>query len=191
MFSEYFEAIGRLDAAAFQWLRTYHLHFFDPLMAGLSDVTRGGALWAVLAVLVGFLHPKRWPAVTQVLLAVGMSYFLADIVAKPYFNRARPFESYADTRVYGYRPTTRSLPSRHAANAVAAAYALTRLAPEGRAIFWGLAILVAISRVYLGVHYPADVIVGCLLGFVGAAWVVGGTRWTFQIPGSPAHKIKS
>ena len=39
------------------------------------------------------LHPKRWPAVTQALLALGLSYFLADTIAKPFFNRARPFET--------------------------------------------------------------------------------------------------
>ncbi len=176
---EFLNAIGRLDAAAFQWLRAYHSPFLDPVMAGLSDIARGGALWAGLALLVGLLHPRRWPAVVQVLLAVAMSYLLADMIAKPFFNRARPFERYTDTRVYGYRPTTRSLPSGHAANAIAAAYALTRLAPEGRAIFWALAILLAVSRVYLGVHYPADVLVGCLLGLAAAGVVVGGTRWSY------------
>ncbi|HKY22600.1 MAG TPA: phosphatase PAP2 family protein [Vicinamibacterales bacterium] len=179
MSAELLNAIGRLDAAAFQWLRAYHSPSIDTLMASLSDVTRGGALWVVLAVLIGILHPRRWPAVTQVLLAIGMSHLLADTVAKPFFNRARPFESYTETRVYGYRPTTRSLPSGHAANAIAAAYALTRLAPEGRAIFWVFAMLVAVSRVYLGVHYPGDVVVGCLLGLGGAAFVVGGTQWSY------------
>ena len=180
MRAEWLEAIGRLDAAAFQWLRTYHVPVLDTLMAGLSDVTRGGALWAGLALLIGILHPKRWPAVTQALLALGLSYLLADTIAKPYFNRARPFETYVETRVFGYRPTTRSLPSGHAANAIAAAYALTRLAPEGRAIFWSIAALVALSRVYLGVHYPVDVIVGGLLGLAAAALAIGQTRWHFH-----------
>src|SRR5688500_15811025 len=173
------EAIGRLDYAAFQWLRTHHSPLLDAVMAGLSDIARGSAIWIALALLIGFLHRSRWPAVTQVLLAIGLTFLITDYVAKPFFSRARPFESYADSRVYGYKPTTRSFPSGHAAGAIAGAYALGRLAPDARAIFWLLAVLIAFSRVYLGVHYPADVIAGGLLGLGIALFVVGGTRWRF------------
>jgi undecaprenyl-diphosphatase len=171
------EAIGRMDLAAFQWLRTHHWPLLDLVMAGLSDIARGGVLWFGLAILIALVHRGRWPAATQVLLAVLMTGLLIDFVAKPAFNRARPFESYADTRVYGYKPTTRSFPSGHAAQAMAGAYALTRLAPDSRAIFWILGFLVAFSRIYLGVHYPSDVIVGGLFGFAIARFVVGGTIW--------------
>ena len=180
MQADLFEAIGRLDFAAFQWLRTHHFSGLDVLMAGLSDVTRAGALWFGLAVLIALLHPSRWPAAVQVFLAIVLAHWLADYAAKPFFNRSRPFETYVETRVYGDRPTTRSLPSGHAANAIAAAYTLTRLAPEGRAIFWTLAALVAFARVYLGVHYPTDVIAGGVLGIAVAWFVVGGTSWTYH-----------
>ena len=177
--SEILEAVGRLDFALFQRLRTPQLPLLDALMAGLSDIARGNAIWIALAILIGFLHRSRWPAVVQVLLAVGLTVLITDYVAKPFFNRARPFESYAESRVYGYRPTTRTFPSGHASGAIAGAYALARLAPEGRTIFWVLAVLIAFSRVYLGVHYPSDVIVGALLGWVVASFVVGDTRWQF------------
>jgi undecaprenyl-diphosphatase len=173
------EAIGRLDFAAFQWLRTHHSPLLDALMAGLSDIAGGNAIWMALAVLIGFLYRSRWPAVVQALLAVVLAFLITDYVAKPFFNRARPFESYAESRVHGYKPTTRSFPSGHAAGAIAGAYTLSRLAPEARAIFWLLAALVAFSRVYLGVHYPGDVLAGALLGLGIAGFVVGGTTWQF------------
>ena len=171
------KAIGSLDLAVFQWLRSYQSAGLDVFMAGLSDVARGSAVWVGLALLIGLMYRSRWPAVVQVILALAVTHFMTDAVAKPYFNRARPFESYSDTRVYGYKPTTRSLPSGHAANAVAAAYTLSRVAPDARAIFWVLAILIAFSRTYLGVHYPTDVLAGALLGLGVAVFVVGGTRW--------------
>jgi undecaprenyl-diphosphatase len=174
------DVIGNFDAAAFRWLRTYHAPAIDVLMAGLSDISRGGTIWCVLSVIVALLRPTRWPAAVQVMLVVAVAHLAADFVAKPFFNRARPFETAAETRVYGVRPTTRSFPSGHAANAAGGAYALVRLAPEGGAIFWGLAIFVSVSRVYLGVHYPADVIGGGVLGLAVAWFVVGKTAWRFQ-----------
>ena len=179
MLAEAFEAMGRLDFAAFQWLRTHQSPLIDVVMAGLSDIARGGAIWIALAFLIAFLRPPRWPAIVQVLLAVALAFVLTDHVAKPFFNRARPFESYTDFRVYGYKPTTRSFPSGHAASAIAGACALVRMAPEARSIFWLFAILVAFSRVYLGVHYPADVLGGALLGLGIGKFVVAGTRWRF------------
>lgn len=185
MLSAPLDAIGRLDFAVFQWLRTHQSPWLDVLMAGLSDVARGGFIWIVFAFLIAFLYRSRWPAVVQVILAIVLAHLIADEVAKPYFNRSRPFESYAESRVYGYRPTTRSFPSGHAATAIAGVCALAHMAPEARSIFWIFAVLIAFSRVYLGVHYPADVLGGALLGFGVGQFVVGGTRWRFSNVRSP------
>jgi undecaprenyl-diphosphatase len=149
-------------------------------MAGLSDVGTANAIWVFLALLIAFIQRTRWAAAVQVILAVVITGQITDHVAKPLFSRQRPFETYAETIVYGHRPTTRSFPSGHAAGAIAGAYTLSRLAPESRPIFWTLAVLVAFSRVYLGVHYPGDIFAGALLGFLVAKFVVGGTRWNFQ-----------
>ena len=178
--AELLEAIGRFDYSVFQWLRAHHFPLLDSIMAGLSDIARGGAIWIVLAFLIACLHKSRWPAVVHVLLALTLAHVITNAVAKPYFNRQRPFETYTDARVYGYKPTTPSFPSGHAATAIAGAAALTRLAPEARSIFWIFAVLVAFSRVYLGVHYPADVIAGALLGLGIGKFVVGGTTWSFE-----------
>ena len=61
-----------------------------------------------------------------------------------------------------------SFPSAHAATSFAAAVLLTSLFPRRWPVFFGLAVAMAYSRVYVGVHYPGDVLAGALLGVLVA-----------------------
>jgi undecaprenyl-diphosphatase len=66
----------------------------------------------------------------------------------------------------------RSFPSAHAADTAAAAIVIGWAAPALTPVAVGIAALVGISRVYLGVHYPSDVVAGWVLGAaVGAALI--------------------
>jgi len=171
-----------LDLAAVRWLVAHRSPLLDPLMVGFSDF--GAYAWLALAVLIGFARPRRWPGIFQVVLAIALSTLLTDAVFKPLVGRSRPNVLHTDIDVIGTKETNASFPSTHASNAFAGAFALGQAIPEGRVIFWSIAVLVAISRVYVGVHYPLDVLFGGLVGFAAAAFVVGGTTWK---PGSPDH----
>lgn len=61
-------------------------------------------------------------------------------------------------------PTTSSFPSGHAMSSFACAYVLARLAPRLAVPAFVLASAIAVSRVYVGVHYPLDILVGAVLG---------------------------
>jgi undecaprenyl-diphosphatase len=91
---------------------------------------------------------------------------------KEAFDRARP--PVADPSFVSIVPPpgSDSFPSGHAAEAFAAATVLGALHPRLRVPAFVLAAVVALSRVYLGVHYPADVVVGAALGIVLGAVVV-------------------
>ena len=143
-------------------------------MAGLSDIARGRRHLGRLALLIGFLHPVAMAGRRAGVARDRARRSRHRYVAKPFFNRGAAVRELRRSRVYGYKPTTRSFPSGHAASAIAGAYALARLAPEARAIFWILAVLIAFSRVYLGVHYPADVLAGALLGLAVGKFVWEG-----------------
>jgi undecaprenyl-diphosphatase len=71
-------------------------------------------------------------------------------------------------------PRTYSFPSGHAASTFGAAFAVSRMWPSGRALWWIIAVLIGYSRIYLGHHYPLDVFGGALVGIGTALWVLGG-----------------
>jgi undecaprenyl-diphosphatase len=163
-----------LDVSLFRWILVHRSPLLDHSMIALSH--GGGFVWLGLAVLMGFVRRNHWGGVFQVALAIGLAALLSDTVVKPLVGRHRPYVVDVDLDVIAVREKSASFPSTHAANAMAAAYAISRAFPEVRAVLWLLALLVAFSRVYVGVHYPLDVIGGALIGLAAAAFVVGGTR---------------
>jgi undecaprenyl-diphosphatase len=167
--------VSSVDASLFRWVIAHRSPLLNQTMITLSH---GGALvWALGALLLGLLFRHRWPGVFQVTLAIGLAALLADVAAKPVVARHRPFMSISGYEVMAKPQRSGSFPSTHAAGAFAGAYAMSGLFPELRGALWIAAVLVAFARVYVGVHYPLDVIGGALIGLAAAAFAVGGTRW--------------
>ncbi len=94
-------------------------------------------------------------------------------IFKELFDRARP--PVAGIDAVGVIPASASFPSGHSATAFAAAVAVGLFYPRLRRPLLALAAIVALSRVYLGVHYASDVVAGSLLGVLlglAAVWTV-------------------
>jgi undecaprenyl-diphosphatase len=88
---------------------------------------------------------------------------------KRFFRRRRPFLAFVKARVLGPRPQDFSLPSGHAAAGFAGAFLLSIHVPLAAPVFYAVAAIVGLSRVYLGVHYPSDVVIGAAAGTILAA----------------------
>jgi membrane-associated phospholipid phosphatase len=116
-----------------------------------------------------------------VALAATLSFFAASSVnaaLKALFDRSRPPVAMDFDALVGV-PGSPSFPSGHAMTAFAVATALALLAPRLRWPVLGLAVVIAFSRVYLGVHYWLDVLVGAALGAaigLSLAWSVRACR---------------
>ena len=139
-----------------------------------SAIGAGAFVWWVTAVIAAVFPHKR-AAAWRMLLAVAFTFAVCDYALKPLINRPRPFEVDAAIKVIDARPGTRSFPSGHAAMAVAGAMAGSQLLPYSAWVWWPLAALIAISRIYIGVHWPTDVVAGALVGLATALFVLGGT----------------
>ena len=107
-------------------------------------------------------------------VALGLASISAAIL-KDAFDRARPAVADPTLQPLVATPGSSSFPSGHAATAFAAAAAVGVLCPRLRWPLYLLAALIALSRVYLGVHYWLDIAAGAVLGIViglGAAWLL-------------------
>jgi len=143
----------------------------EPLDRAFRELSRLEPRLVVLGATVAYVCWRRRDLLAVVLTAaaVALSYALCEVV-KRLVERARPHGGALDPLVPV--PSSFSFPSIHAATAFAAAVAVGALAPRLRVPLLVVAGLVALSRVWLGVHYPSDVIAGALLGCaVGAAVV--------------------
>ena len=149
--------------------------WLDDVMLLASALGAGGFIWWVTA-LITMVFPDKRAAAYRMLLAGLLTWSVSEFILKPGFDRARPFEVDASISVLDARPQTESFPSGHAAMAFAFALAGSRMIPGSAWVCWPLAAVIAVSRVYLGVHWPSDVLGGALLGLLGAWFVLGGPK---------------
>jgi undecaprenyl-diphosphatase len=150
-----------------------HRPWLDDLMLLASALGAGGFIWIIIGSITG-IFPKHTAAMFRLWLAVAITFEIVDDVSKKFVPRDRPFETIAGMQLIDARPGSPSFPSNHSAMAAAGALALTRMMPAGGWIFWPLALVIAFSRVYLGLHWPTDVLGGLILGFAVAWFVLGG-----------------
>jgi undecaprenyl-diphosphatase len=163
------------DAALRAWVTTVHAPWLDALMWAAGLLGQAGFVWLVIGSGAALVRPSLAAKLWQLVLAVLLCYLVVDGAIKPAVARARPFDAIANVRVVGYEPVTYSFPSGHAASAFAGALIVACMLPRARGWLWALAVLIAISRVYIGVHYPLDVAAGALVG-LGVGVLVGGGR---------------
>ena len=172
-------AVGRLDLAAVHLLQRLRSDELTALAVGITEVGATKSIILVTLVTAGFLLIRgHWHGAVSIAVSVaatqGIVYAIKSVVA-----RGRPPASSAFVEAAGY-----AFPSAHAASGVAlygllALFVLRRVHGRTRIAACLLALAgvgsIGLTRIYLGAHYPTDVLAGWLVGALAAAgaWSVG------------------
>jgi undecaprenyl-diphosphatase len=162
------EIILWYDRIIFQFINGYFINpIFDFLMPFISERNN----WILLYVFLWFFliikgGKKGKIFVILIIFAIIASDQISSSILKPLVNRLRPCHELEGVRILVGCGGKLGFPSSHAANYFAAATLFTYYFPKYKWIYIIIAILVAYSRIYIGVHYPLDVIFGALLGFL-------------------------
>jgi membrane-associated phospholipid phosphatase len=154
--------LARLDRRALRWFRTrYHSPAIERTARRYALAGEYGAIWVALALTGAVADPdrsERWLRTAALVpAALGANYLVKLAVRRP-----RP--RLRGLPPIGRAPRTFSFPSGHATTSFAAALASAGIVPASRVPLLVAAALMAVTRPYLGLHYPSDVVGGALLG---------------------------
>lgn len=183
------ETLNQLDTDLFLWLNGLYAPWLDPIMVLATERNTWIPFYALLIVLLAIRYRKQ--AVGMVLtlaVSVAISDQTASALLKPLTLRLRPCHTPGLQNLI--HPVldcggTYGFASSHAANTFALAAGLWLLVgwqyPNVRWVFlW--AAFVAYSRIYVGAHYPLDVLAGAGIGVLAALLCVGAYRRLFSRP---------
>lgn len=150
-----------------------------PFFVVVTRLGDAGIIWLIISLALTFSKKTRMVGIMGI-TALLLSFLLNNVVLKNLFARRRPFDVIEGLMPLIERPTDYSFPSGH----TAASFAVAELFFEKLPKKFGvpaliLAVLIAVSRIYIGVHYPSDIIGGIaggtLAGFFAENFV--NTIW--------------
>ncbi len=136
-------------------------------------------VWGVLAlILIFFQKGKNFHFLIDLFGALFLAAIITSVIIKPLIGRPRPDLSHGESVIIVTEAPAAvafnndyAFPSGHAAVAFAGAYVMSRKFAKGKKWFYAVAILTALSRIYLGKHYFSDVFVGGMIG-VGIGYLL-------------------
>jgi undecaprenyl-diphosphatase len=149
-----------------------HNRWLNGFFRFFTLIFTGGLGWYLIMVLTFLFDPRKGiQVVRHTVLPLSAATSLVEFPIKAFFHRNRPFIAFIQAIVIGKKPGSWSFPSGHSASSFAGAWLLSREYPRLSPVFFTLAAIVGFSRIYLGDHYPGDVLSGALSGIALAEGV--------------------
>ena len=170
-----------MDLQILRWVNQAGSPVLDPVMTAASNRWLLLTIAVLAAIYLAVRSPHHWLAALLLAASIGAADLVAVRAVKPAVERIRPCHSLASVRVPDGCGSGRSFPSAHASDTAAAATVLAWAAPALSPFALTLTAIVGLSRVYLGVHYPSDVVGGWVLGAAVAAILIAVARLRYAV----------
>lgn len=166
--------LQNMDSAILLAFQEARSDILDPLAQAYTSMGNAGVVWIVLsAVMLCFPQTRR--AGLLALLAMLLGLVCTNLILKPLVERPRPWLDVVGLVPLVDEPDPNSFPSGHTTAAFAAAMIFWRALPDSwlgtKITGVTMAVLMGLSRLYVGVHYPSDVLAGAVIGS-SCAWSV-------------------
>lgn len=166
-----------MEIQILHWFESLHNPITNPIMYAITTLGNGGIFWIILAVAMLLILPKKYKKVgLSIAIALILSLIFCNGIMKHLWARPRAFWVKGQNFVvgnqfenlYGIFQSIHdfSFPSGHSSASFAAATAIFMWRKKEGTAALILAALIAISRLYLTVHYPSDVLVGTITGII-------------------------
>ena len=161
--------IFKFDSSILLWIQdNVRSDFLTPIMKVITHLGDKGILWILVTLaLLWYYKTRKLGVRCMVSMVIGL--VITNLILKNWVARIRPYELIQGLECIVKKADDYSFPSGHTTNSLACAWVIFRRAPKK----WGvpaliLAILISLSRLYVGIHYPTDVLGGVVIG-IGSA----------------------
>ena len=174
MFDTLFHSIQSIDEAILLWIQNnLQTDFLSPFVTAFTNLGNAGKIWIFLGILLLFF-PKTRRIGFYTLTALLFSLIITNLTLKPMIDRPRPYVTIDALAPLVISGDPNSFPSGHTSAAFAAgiAWFMVIANPWIRGLALAQAFLMGLSRLYVCVHYPTDVLIGALAGTIAALLAV-------------------
>lgn len=162
----------QLDGNILLWIQEYlRSDLWNWFWTGITKLGDSGLIWLTTAIFMLFFKKTRKVGIVS-LCSIALCFIITNIGLKNLVARPRPYTQIAELTILTHLESSFSFPSGHTANSFAVALIYFRMLPKKYGVAAVvLAALISFSRLYIGVHYPTDVLGGFLVALFASSVV--------------------
>lgn len=160
------------NQSVFLLINRYHCSFIDKLMLFFSYTGNGFSLAVVILVLLAIFDRKKMMRVFLTVLLAGVFGGVLVYLLKWKIDALRPLAIFPQAHFLGEPLKYGSFPSGHTQLAFSTAVVLAKEYKKTRNFFYLWAFIVGYSRIYVGAHFPLDVIAGSVIGYLSGKFII-------------------